>query len=184
MKASLLEIFKARSWMAEGAFPLHVNYSISIDQLLTSGGCDWKEQGINRRNFPSEARGEIDVEIYLISLGGVLKSEEVMTALREEQLRPATLSELLTFGAAHPDKQLEFPIAALGSIWKGDDGILRVPYLTCSSYQKRCCLLWQYGTWAGYFRFAALREENTNRKMVAVTTEKQLEEATSWRATE
>ncbi len=166
--------------VAEGGFPLHINYDISLSQLLGSGGYDWSEQEINHENFPCDAKGEIDVEMYLISFfGRGLTFGEISAALRDEQLRPLTLLELLTFGATHPGKQLEFPIAGLGSVWKDNNGIFRVPYLSSSPGQKRYCLLWQYDTWVGCFRFAAVHSETTTRETLSAKAEMRFGEAAS-----
>lgn len=73
-------------------------------------------------------------------------------------LRPATIEELLAFGAAYPDKQREFSIIALGSVCIGQP--IRRNYVPCLWLESagRCLGLRgaELGGWYANYRFAAV----------------------------
>jgi len=73
-------------------------------------------------------------------------------------LRPATLPELLAFGAKYPDKQKEFPIMALGSVWIDPDGDRRVHSLGWVEGERELHLGWDKPgyVWGDYCRFLAV----------------------------
>ena len=73
-------------------------------------------------------------------------------------LRVATLPELLAFGAKCHEKQREFPIIALGSVWQYRDGRRRMPGLWYAASDRRLDLFWFVYRWYGYCRFLAVRK--------------------------
>ena len=72
-------------------------------------------------------------------------------------LRAATLPELLAFDATYPEKQHEFPIVALGSVWRDRRGNRDVPCLLWRASERSLDLYWHDDGWGGHCRFAAVR---------------------------
>jgi hypothetical protein len=103
-------------------FPVVVNYNRTIEQLVKAGKYDWSNPDITSKNFPSNKKGNAQVSIQLVHFDRTMTSDEVLKELDKQGLRPATLPELLAFGAKYPDKQREFPIVALGSVWRSRGG--------------------------------------------------------------
>lgn len=87
-----------------------------------------------------------------------IESDTALAELDKMGLRPATLPELLAFGAKYPDKQREFPIVALGSVWRDLCGDRVVAYLGCDSSKRDLYLDRLVYRWSAPFRFAAVRK--------------------------
>ncbi|KKR48343.1 MAG: hypothetical protein UT86_C0007G0022, partial [Candidatus Magasanikbacteria bacterium GW2011_GWC2_40_17] len=85
-------------------------------------------------------------------------TDEVLAEMDRHGLRPALYEELLAFGAKYPDEQRQFPIIALGSVWRGFGGRLRVAYLSRGGSERSLSLYWFGGDWNGFCRFLAVRK--------------------------
>ena len=78
----------------------------------------------------------------VVTLVEVDSSDGVPTAAAAEEMlakrgyRPATLAELLTLGATHPELQVDSTILALGAKWKTPAGHMAVPALTGMRVQR------------------------------------------------
>lgn len=118
----------------EGNYPVIVNYEMNETEILWHGNywelgsLGWVRTRIPWESFDPANRVDLQVENSLqaeVSLelieylpnerGG--HTEDVELYLHERGLRPATLRELLTFGATYPERQRDFTIVALGSSW-------------------------------------------------------------------
>ena len=94
--------------------------------MIASGKYDWRDFAITSNNFPITKRGTDKVLVELIQFDRDMGSADVIRELDTMGLRPADLPELLAFGANYPEKQREFPITLLGSVWHTADGDDRV----------------------------------------------------------
>lgn len=95
-------------------------------------------------------------EIQLLHFDRYISSEDAIVEMKKMGLRPATASELLTFGANHPNVQRNFPIVALGTVHE----INRRPHVLALDDGfgvRRASLGWFVGAWGGYWRFAAVK---------------------------
>jgi hypothetical protein len=102
-------------------------------------------------------KGKVDVNLELVHFNKRINSDDAIAELKRQGLRPATLWELLAFGSAYKEKQREFPIVALGSIWR-DLGDRHAPCLWSNSDERYLYLYWYDDEWYGYCRFAVVRE--------------------------
>jgi len=60
--------------------------------------------------------------------------------------------------AAHPELQKQFPIIALGSVWRDSSGSRQVPYLGVGAYDRKLYLD-DFGLdWAARCRFLGVRK--------------------------
>ena len=98
------------------SFKVTVDYSKTLEQMIADGKYDWKNSDIKAKNFPLNGQGTTAVNIELVHFNRNIESDTALAELDKMGLRPATLPELLAFGAKYPDKQREFPIVALGSV--------------------------------------------------------------------
>ncbi len=80
---------------------------------------------------------------------------EVLAEMKNRGLRPATLPELLAFGAQFPDEQRKYPIVALGSAWKYFEGCNFVPALVGQDNERRLSLYFDdcFTKWNSAYRF-------------------------------
>ena len=139
-------------------FPVTVDYGRSIEEMVASGKYDWSNSDITSKHFPIGTKGQVGVNIELVHFNRPMESDEVLRELDKQGLRPATLPELLAFGATYPEKQREFPIVALGSVWRDLDGIRHVACLYGNAGDRGLDLRWYENGWVVSCRFAAVRK--------------------------
>ena len=140
-------------------YPISINYGLSLEEMITVGRYDWKNNDITEKRFPVKGEGVVDVDIQLVHFDRVMdSSDEVIRELDKMGLRPAKIEELLAFGVKFPDIQRQFPIVALGSVWRIAGGGRYVPYLGGRGTGRYLGLYWFEGGWGGIYRFAAVRK--------------------------
>lgn len=140
------------------SYPVNVDYSASVEQLIKVGKYDWFNAEIKAGNFPSSEKGTAQVLVYLVPFTRELSSEDAVRELDHQGLRPATLKELLALGATYPDLQRKALIVALGSNWRDSDGDVFVPRLYSLESDRRLSLRWWRGVWPSHWHFAAVRK--------------------------
>ena len=146
-------------------FHVIVDYRKSLLDMIKAGDYWWYNDSINADHFPIQGSGQVELDIELINYDQSMESDEVIQALNAHGLRPVTLPELLAFGATYPDVQRDFPIVALGSVWRYWRVFRNVsslyvndPYWTAQD-DRVLCLCWHVrGKWLRCYRFAAVRK--------------------------
>lgn len=141
-------------------FPVTADYDLSLTEMIAAGKYDWVDGDITADHF-SIGGGlvEVSVGVELVHLNHVVGSEDVPDdELDRAGFRPASLAELLAFGARYPEEQRKFPIFALGSGWQDCDGCRNVPVLWSRSGERLLGLAWFESRWCGNIRFAAVRK--------------------------
>lgn len=138
-------------------FAITVNYRQSLEKMIEAGRYDWKNSDINSKNFPIEKGNAVELEAQLIHFGKSISSDVVLPLLDTNDFRPATIAELLAFGAKYHEKQKEFPIVALSSV-SLVGGYRSVACLDCVGGGRRLGLSWFDRDWPGRFRFLAVRK--------------------------
>jgi len=144
--------------VAENCYRVVVDYGQTLQQMIANGRYDCANSDINADNFPISGNGKENVVIELVHFGQDMGSEAVLKEFEARGLRAATLPKLLAFGVTYPEKQREFPIVALGSVWQSRSGCRYVPYLRRRSDERRLSLCWVGGRWFGSCRFAVVRK--------------------------
>lgn len=141
-------------------FQVVVDYGRMIADMIASGHYDWVNPDITQDHFPPitiGGEGTIELKAELIHFGKTMSTDNVLIDLDRRGYRPATLSELLAFGAKYPEKQREFPVVALGSVWTNSDGNRYVPCLYEDDSERGLSLDWYDVVWDDY-RFLAFRK--------------------------
>lgn len=136
-------------------FPVTVNYDLSREKMNKAGKYEFVNENITEKNFPIENKGQVDTDLVLVHFGKSMSSNNVLKELEKLNLRPANLSELSAFGAKFPQKQREFPIIALGSVWDDSGDGRNVPYLRKGASGRYLCLDDFGGGWGGNDLFLA-----------------------------
>lgn len=98
-------------------YPITVDYSKFLAEMIEAGEYDWVHPEITEKHFPIKKRKKT-IEIELVYHNAGMRSDDILMDMDKRGLRPATLSELLAFGATYPDRQRDVPIVALGSVWR------------------------------------------------------------------
>jgi len=135
-----------------------VDYGMSLADMLAVGKYDWKNNDITTKHFPTQDNGQAEVEIFLVHIGRDMGTDNVLKELDARGLRPAKIEELLALGADQPELQRQFPIIALGSVWRVSDGSRRVACLGRSGAERSLGLRWYGFGWDDVCRFAAVRK--------------------------
>lgn len=128
---------------------------ISLADLVAMGNYDWVNSDIKEENFPIDEPVNPDEETKLFYFDREMSSEEVVVEMDKKGWKPAKIWHLLFFGAKNPKLQKQFPIIALGSVWRG-----LVPYLRWGGiFRKRDLRLSRFDSrWGGHCRFLAVRK--------------------------
>jgi len=158
LRRKIAELVIDAKQVAENCYRVVVDYGQTLQQMIANGRYDCANSDINADNFPISGNGKENVVIELVHFGQDMGSEAVLKEFEARGLRAATLPKLLAFGVTYPEKQREFPIVALGSVWQSRSGCRYVPYLRRRSDERRLSLCWVGGRWFGSCRFAVVRK--------------------------
>ena len=156
--ALIVQAGKPIEQLAENCYKVLVDYEQTLQQMIANGKYDYVNSDINQSNFPVSGNGKQEVVVELVHYGRDMETDDVLKDLESKGMRPAILPELLAFGATHTEKQREFPIVALGSVWRGRDGGRRVPCLGRCGSGRWLRLYWDDEGWGDGCRFAAVRK--------------------------
>ena len=139
-------------------YPIPIDYGMGIEELVRLGGYNWSNNDITSKHFPTKRTGKAEVSVELIHFNRAISSEEAIREMDKMGYRPAEACELLAFGAKYPDVQREFPIFALGSVWRVLDGVRSVVCLLRGGDLRDANLYWFVNSWFDDCRFAAVRK--------------------------
>ncbi len=141
-------------------FDLSVDYSRTVQEMINVGNYDWTNRDITEKHFPLpvELNGKQAVSTKLFHFDRSISNKDAISEMDKAGYCPATLAELFALGEAHPELQKEFPIVALGSVWRpaGDDRY--VPVLLFDGNERRLFLSWFGGDWGDVCRFLGVRK--------------------------
>jgi len=93
-----------------------VDCDLSLAEMIAAGKYDFTNEDITARRFPITGKGKVNINFILKHFGEDLSTRYALEELDNADLRPATIEELLAFGAKYPDEQRKYPIVALGSV--------------------------------------------------------------------
>ncbi|MCL5004154.1 MAG: hypothetical protein M1352_02700 [Patescibacteria group bacterium] len=144
--------------MTQTTLKLRVDYDQSVEVVVKAGKFDYANSDVTSKNFPSQRKGQANLEAVLVQFDRYMESDEVLAELDKMGMRAGTLAELLALGAQHPNQQREYPIVALGSVWRASVGNRSVPYLWGHSSHRGLYLPWFDDRWHQGYRFLAFRK--------------------------
>lgn len=142
-----------------GLISLLVDYDKPIEQAIFEGNYDWKDGRISKKQFPVSLRketGKVNILIKLFDFPIIKTIDEIVFAMNCEGFQPGITEELLALGTFSPDLQREFPIAALGSVWRSPIGSRFVPVLD-TYYGARKLNVHLVNEWTIKYRFLGVR---------------------------
>jgi hypothetical protein len=132
-----------------------IDFEMTVEEAIMLGKYDWVSGDITHQDFPHDQnRGKMVMDIVLHHLDRCTKSSgEVIVELDRLGMRPATLMELLAFGAVNPELQQQFPIIALGTVASSHRSF---PCLDSKIGKRNLCLRGGGDRWHADYRFAAV----------------------------
>lgn len=156
--ALIVQAGKPIEQLAENCYKVLVDYGQTLQQMIANSKYDYANIDINTDNFPTQGSGQQNVVVELVHFRRGMALEAVLKEFESRGLRAATLPELLAFGSTYPEKQREFLIVALGSVWRGRSDDRSVPYLYGDGSERKLNLDWDVRRWNDNCRFAAVRK--------------------------
>lgn len=157
-KTTMEEIQKWIEGTVKPAHDIVVDYSRSLNAMIKAGNYDWVDSDINSEHFPLKGKGKHELTATLFHFDRFIVSDDAIAEMDKQGYRPGLNEELLFLGEKYPALQKEFPIVALGSVWRDPYGFRSVPSLRWSGLKRRLYLCWFDTGWYAYYRFLALRK--------------------------
>lgn len=152
------------------------DYNTSLAELVAAGNYDYVSPDITEEHFPV-GQGQPDIETFLVHFHRAMSSENVVSEMQHHDLRPATMPELLAFGAQYPNSQDEFPILALGSMWEDSNGYRRAGRIFWHPNDRRLDLGWDDDSeWNQLYHFLAIGQRVCETFPLSVDNDKSLAE--------
>lgn len=127
-----------------------------LAELITRGKYDLVNSDITVARFPVTEIPELKDE-KLFNFGRNISTKDAKAKIDKEGYRPATMAELLVYGAKNPEAQRKNPIVALGSVAQ-IDGRDCVGVLDGVGSGRILCLNFVDGDGRGGCRFLAVRK--------------------------
>lgn len=130
-----------------------IDYRQTLDQMIAAGGYDHVNRHITESSFPVAGGAAAERELTLVQIGRVASTDELLQQLEKLAVRSGRIEELLAFGAAYPQAQRQYPIAAVGAL----DEYRRRPFLWGSPRVRHLDLRFDERIWGGNIRFLTVR---------------------------
>ncbi len=132
----------------------------TLADMITAGGYGWVDSDITEKHFPVKPERFTTSGLEIIHFNKWMTTAQVEAELDKRGIRPATIEELLAYGAENPEEQRKHFIIALGSSWVLPDGGRDVPYLFEDGDGRKLNLLWDRPgyRWRGGALFLVVRK--------------------------
>jgi len=135
-----------------------IDYTKTLAEMISAGKYDWTDSDITSNSFPVKGEGKQEREHVLFHFNRFISSDDVIKEMDKAGFQPAVIEELLALGEAQPELQKQFPIVALGSVWRDSDGYCHVPCLSRYGVERGLNLDYFEDDWDEDYRFLARRK--------------------------
>ena len=119
------------------ALEIRVDDSRQFSEMLQSSKQDFVDPEIIEGNFPIREKKKKRSKVFLVRFNRTLSPDDALAELKKHGFEPGGIEELFAVGGQHPERQLESPIVALGSIWKDKHGCRFIPHLWKNEKNER-----------------------------------------------
>lgn len=150
------ESFRNLLGLTNLVYRLIVDYTMNFTTLLSDGQYTWADPCYSEINFPKTGEGVVSINAELLQFGQGASSKSITTKMGMMGYRPATMWELLAFGAQNPSVQQKFSIVALGSFYMWN-GYRYVGVLTGNDLNRNAYFQHWGSVWGQHERFLAVR---------------------------
>lgn len=130
--------------------------TLSLAEMIRVGSYDWVNVNIKEANFPMPEGFTLGTEPKLYHFNRSISSENAIEEMKKDGFRPATIWDLLDYGAKNPELQRLFPMVALGSV-EEVGGNRSVACLYGGGAKRYLSLGWFVIDWGDDHRFLAVR---------------------------
>jgi len=130
---------------------------LSLKDMIAAGRYDWVNSDITEKRFPMPKDFVLGAEPKVFHFDRDISSEKAIALMDADGYRPATIFDLLDYGAKNPEEQRKYPILALGSVALiyGDRC---VAFLHRDDSERHLDLFWFDFGWSAFCRFLAVRK--------------------------
>ena len=132
--------------------------SLALAKMVKLGHYDYVDELITSENFPVEIERFKTSGLIRVHFESTVSTDEIFSYLLHNNLRPAIMEELLAYGAGYPNRQLEHPIFALGTVRKNSKNVSFVPALDSLDAQRGLYLTPLQGEWTERCYFLVVRK--------------------------
>ncbi len=142
-------------------FELTIDYSQSLEQMITAGKYDWVKDKITEKNFPLPSKlfgQKITVSGKLFYFNRLISVDDIISEMDRDGYRPAILPEFLALGETQPASHYQFPITIFGSTCVDAFGRYLVPCFHFDGGKKRLGLILFANQWIPPFQFFGVRK--------------------------
>ena len=136
------------------AYPVTIDYTQSLREMIAAGKYDDVGPDITAQRFPLTGEGTVTTTVSLVHFAEPIGSAEASEELEKMCLRPAPLEHLLALHAQHPEVLGELELVALGSSWV-QRTVRYIPCLDGWNRQRKLGLTWHGLVWDNACRFLA-----------------------------
>jgi hypothetical protein len=140
--------------------PLKMDRRKGLLRMIEEGHYDLVDRQIEELRFKTHVKGgQVTGRLLRHEPNPVYDTMTIDTVLRgmgQRRLRPASVEELLAFGAQYPDEQCQAPVVALGARGKAKNGVIYIPYLWGSDALRSLKLRRESQQWPSGYRFLAI----------------------------
>jgi hypothetical protein len=119
-----------------------VDYNHSLEDMIKTNKYNFVVNYINICNYPNIIN-KTEINIVLLNIKAdtceidSISREEILKSMNHDNLRPATLIELLAFDKSFPNVKKFFDIYAIGSIWQHPNKDYLCPYIGVDGRGKK-----------------------------------------------
>lgn len=142
-------------------FPIEVNYSKSLDEMISEANFDYLNSQITAEHFPIQGNDIQLVNLRLVKIENPSSTATVLNLIKNLNLTPAKIEQLVAFATQYPDFQKTgYPIVALGTQWQRSENEIVVPVLRGGENDRNMHLLRTANRWNPSEIFAAIQNND------------------------
>ena len=166
-KIQILEIMIEMRGSTVGGvlFDFTVDYTRTVAEMVQAGKYDRSSNIITSEHYPipkNKVGKKENIFAKMFCYNRFMSSKDAIREMKKEGFRPATAHEAMAFSEKNPDLQRQYPIIALGSIWR-DNYSHNILFLDGNICERKLIFGdWGGGKWAGYCRFLGVRIEKSD----------------------
>jgi hypothetical protein len=160
LRSEIAKLIVGAKKILKDIFSVRTNYDLSIKDLVKACDLNWANDDITDEHFVVTKVGQEESKFVYVHLDRLVTTREVLEYMKENNLQPADIKQLLSFGKQNPDEQRKHPIVELGSVWVHSHGNRHVAFLYGNDGQRRLALSYAYpdGQWDEDYRFLAVSQ--------------------------
>ena len=127
----------------------------TLTEMIEAGHYQFVDPEIAKINLSVKPELFTTSGLRQVQFDSSMSTGEILNSLPHNNFRPATVEQLLAFGAANPEEQRKHAVVALASSFKAPDGESYVFCLVSDGSKRGLVLFWSGYEWNENYRFLA-----------------------------